>query len=226
MAARFRAALFDLDGTLLDTEPAYYQAYEAVATALGKPYSDAFHVQHLLGRPERLGVAAFLSELGVAGVSVDELLEMRDKHLLDVFPATPALPGALAAVQACKAAGLPCAVATSSLRTYTDLKLRANGELAGLVDAILCIDDALMHGKRGKPEPDIFHAAAAAIGVGDAAGCVVFEDSLAGIQAGKAAGAFVVAVPDPRIPREAVLAAGADLVLSSLAEFTAAHLSP
>lgn len=219
-----RGVLADLDGTLLDTEPAYYQAYAETAQRLGKPYSDAFHVEHLLGRPEHIGAAAFVRELGV-DMTPEALLALRDEVLLARFPAVTPLAGALRVIAAAKAAGLPTAVATSSMRAYFTLK-SSHPDSSALIahfDHVLCGDDAAMAGKRGKPAPDIFHTAAAAIGV-PIEQCVVLEDSIAGVQAGKASGAFVVAIPDPRIPREEIVAAGADIIVSSLAELDLAAL--
>ena len=75
-----------------------------------------------------------------------------------------------------------------------------------------------MRGKRGKPAPDIVLAAAALLMV-DPRRCIAFEDAIAGIEAAKAAGMYVVAIPDPRLTAEEVAAARPDLVLASLADF-------
>lgn len=70
----------------------------------------------------------------------------------------------------------------------------------------------------GKPAPDIYLAAARRIGVKPEQ-CLAFEDALSGVKSAKAAGMFVVAVPDPRLDRGPFLEAGADLLLGSLSEW-------
>ena len=209
------ALLLDCDGTLLDTEPLYVAAYAKVAASLGKPYSDAFHVQHLLGLPEAQGAAAFATQLSVP-LDGEGVLRLRDEHLS--FEGVAPLPGALALAQCAQRLELPCAIATAGLRAYTDVKAASNPELFSLVKHVLCGDDTLMTGRRGKPAPDIYHAAAALLGVA-AHECIVFEDSLAGVTAGVAAGAFVVCCPDKRVPEAAFVKAGAHYIVSSLEGF-------
>lgn len=220
----------DLDGTLLDTEPAYYAAYAAVAAAHGASYTPEFHVRHLLGRAEVAGAATMIAELGIVdGLTPHSLLEERDTHLLDEFLRVGPLPGAVDLLSRLAAAGVPIAIATSSCRKYLALKMRNNAALFDHVAAIVCGDDAAVGGK-SKPDPAIFVAAQAALAeaVGSpapASSHVVLEDAPAGMRAGKAAGMRVVAVPDVRLPADVVADAAPDLVLASLAAVDlAAHL--
>jgi beta-phosphoglucomutase-like phosphatase (HAD superfamily) len=216
---RARALLSDLDGTLLDTEPLYFAAYKAAVESFGVAYDAAFHVEHLLGRPEAAGVAAILALLRPP-CDAAALVTARDAAL--DFSRVAPCAGAAAAVRALRGA-LPAgalAVATSSKERLVRAK-RAAPEADALVGefaAVVCADSPAMAGKRGKPAPDAFLAAAAAIGAAPE-DCVVFEDSLAGIAAGAAAGCFVVAVPDARLPAGAAAAAGAHVVLASLLDF-------
>ncbi len=121
------AVVFDLDGTLLDTEPIYFAAYAATAAALGvtAPYTFGTH-RLLLGRPEPVGVAAFLADLGLAAAP-GEVVALRDASLRAAFPSAGAMPGAVALVEALHAAGVPLAIATASKREYMALK-RSNNE--------------------------------------------------------------------------------------------------
>jgi pseudouridine-5'-monophosphatase len=221
-----RGVVFDLDGTLLDTEPLYFESYAAVCAARSAPGAPAYSFERchhaLLGRPELVGAAAFARILGL-DMTAEQVIAERDEHFLAKLPAVAPMPGALRAVAAARALALPMAVATSSSREYLALKRRANEALfAPFGDAgVVCGTDACMAGKRGKPAPDIFLAAAQAIGV-DPRFCVAFEDAVAGIEAARAAGMFVVAVPDPRLSAEEVAAAGPHLVLRSLEDLDVA----
>jgi pseudouridine-5'-monophosphatase len=222
-----RGVVFDLDGTLLNTEPLYFASYAAVCARRCGPGAPAYtfeRVHHaLLGRPEHEGAAAFARILGL-DMSAAQVIAERDEHFLAGLAGVRPMPGALRVVAGVARLGLPMAVATSSSREYLAIKRRENeGLFAPFGDALVCGTDACMAGRRGKPAPDIFLAAAARIGV-DAARCVAFEDAVAGIQAAKAAGMFVIAVPDPRLSDAEVAAAGPDLVLRSLEDFDFALL--
>jgi beta-phosphoglucomutase-like phosphatase (HAD superfamily) len=116
-------------------------------------------------------------------------------------------------VRACLAAGLRAAVVTSSKRKLVDLKRRgAPLGLLELFEALFCSDDGALLGAPGKPHPRCYLRAAEELGVppGD---CLVLEDSVAGMEAGVAAGCFVVGVPDPALDAAAVAASGAHVVL-------------
>jgi len=221
---RFAALLSDLDGTLLDTEPIYFEAYAKAAAQLGlqAPYTLAFHAEHLLGKPEAAGAAAFVARLGLPpGTPAARVLELRDAHALPAFAAaSPALPGAEAAVRACLGAGLRAAVVTSSKRKLVELKRRgAPRGLLELFEAVFCSDDAALAGAPGKPHPRCYLRAAEELRVPPGE-CLVFEDSVAGMVAGVEAGCFVVGVPDAALDGAAVAASGAHVVLEGgLASF-------
>lgn len=213
-----QAAVFDLDGTLLDTEPLYYNSYAAVAADFGKPYS--FDVVHrfLLGRPEHIGAGEFLRILGIDGVLPDHLLHMRDEYFLKALPEVVPLPGAVEAVTSFRSRNVKLALATSSSREYLPLKRKHNEALFAPFDHILCGTDPEMAGKPGKPHPAIFLSAAASIGVPPEQ-CVAFEDSIAGVASAKAAGMHVIMVPDGRLTEAEVQAAAPHCVLASLSDF-------
>jgi pseudouridine 5'-phosphatase len=215
MATGIQAVVWDVDGTLLDTEPLYFECYGLAANKLGHAYSFDIH-QHILGRAEREGAATVLRMLGVDSLTPDAFLELRDTFMLERMPHVDAMPGAASAV-ASLAAALPMAVATSAKREYFEPKTRKHAALFSSMKAVICGDDPAVGGK-SKPDPSIFLAAAAALGVAPSA-CVAVEDSIAGIMSAKSAGMFVVAVPDPRLDAAAVAAAAPDVTLRSLEDF-------
>jgi beta-phosphoglucomutase-like phosphatase (HAD superfamily) len=123
--------------------------------------------------------------------------------------------GASALVKALAAAGIPMAIATSSQQDAMEVKRMNNENIFSPMRAIVTGDDPAV--RRGKPSPDIFLEAASRLGV-EPSECLVFEDSMTGVLAGKAAGCQVVAIPDPRSDKVEFLET-ADCVLRSLEDF-------
>jgi HAD superfamily hydrolase (TIGR01509 family) len=124
----------------------------------------------------------------------------------------PYKPGAVRAV-AKAAARFPLGLASGSERSLIDIVI-ADAPMAGKFKAVVCTDDMA----RGKPAPDVYLECARQLGV-DPAACVCLEDSGTGIEAGRAAGMKVIAVPDPRFPPLPKALSLADVVLTSLEEF-------
>jgi len=123
-------------------------------------------------------------------------------------------PGAVDWIASARRLGLPLAVASSSPHSWVDGHLTRLG-LFGLFDAVICSDD--VPPGRTKPNPDLFLRAAEILNV-QPGECLVLEDSPNGVRAGRAAGCFVIAVPNPMtalLPFD-----GQDLRLESLAELS------
>jgi pseudouridine-5'-monophosphatase len=210
------AAIFDLDGTLLDTEPFYTQAAQAVVERFGKVF-DWELKREVMGGGPLAGAAIVVERLGLP-ISAEQYLAEREAILLTLFAASRPLAGVEALVEALHGRGLPLAIGTSSSRKLCALKLSAQS-FARRFDVIVCSDDPEV--RNAKPAPDIFLAAAARLGAAPQR-CLVFEDTPKGVQAALAAGMRVVAVPDARMPREDF--AGALRVYGSLAEVELADL--
>ncbi len=206
----FDAAIFDLDGTLLDSEWMYTEATERVLVEFGHRYDWALK-QTIIGRGV-LDAAERLVEALSLPISAEEYIRRRKPHLDRLFPTVQALPGAVAVVEALFAAAVPLAVATSSTRELFDQKLRHHG-WAQRFRVVVCGDDPRL--TRQKPAPDIFLLAAAELGVPPER-CLVFEDSPTGVEAAKAAGTQVVAIPNEAV--DVGLVASADLVIRRFAE--------
>ena len=198
-----------MDGVLLDTERLYTEATRAVVGRYGKTYDWSLKAT-MMGRPA-LDAARVLVEALALPLTPEAYLRESWAILATLMPTAGAMPGARELTDALEAAGVPQAVASSSPRHLFELKTQRHGAWFARFPVIVLGDDPRVG--RGKPAPDIFLVAAAALGAPPAS-CVVIEDSIAGIAAAHAAGMQVVAVPDPAIAGDGF--ADADLVLSSL----------
>jgi|CZKU01.1.fsa_nt_gi pseudouridine-5'-monophosphatase len=185
------SVLFDLDGVLLDTERLYTQATQAVVGRFGKTFTWAIK-RDAMGRDAHVSARIILDRLDVP-LTTDAFLAERNAILPGLFADCRAMNGAEAFVGQLKDMGIRIAVATSSDRDFYELKVRPH-RWFDRFDAVVCGDDPRVASK--KPSPDIFLVAASELGV-EPARCLVFEDSLAGVEAALAAGMRVVALPDP-----------------------------
>ena len=191
LEAPLQALIFDMDGTLVDSEPYAELAWEQYLQLHGRTLrSDV--LGRMFGLRLREG-AALVKEEYELDLSVDEIVEVQDELRLAALRGNlRPLPGAAALVAFGRAAGLKLALATSSLRHHADLTL-AEIALEDAFDAEVTGDEV----ERGKPAPDIFLLAAERLGVEPAA-CVVLEDSPAGVASAVAAGMRCVCVPHAR----------------------------
>jgi HAD superfamily hydrolase (TIGR01509 family) len=183
------AFVFDMDGLLFDTERLSRQALYAAAEEMKIPLAeDAF--LELIGR--RMGditrrLAVRIGDEALAA----SLIECSEKHYQALLEqGVPVKDGVAELLAWCAENGRPCAVATSTRTAKAEYKL-ASTNLRPFFRAVIGGDQV----EHGKPAPDIYLRAAAALGVA-AAQYGVFEDSEPGLQAAHAAGARVVWVPD------------------------------
>ena len=182
--------LFDLDGVLLDTEGLYTEATQAIVGRFGKTFTWDIK-RDAMGRDADLSARIVLERLGVPLTS-QEFLAERGPILESLVARCQAMEGAEAFVRTLVAQGVPVAVATSSDRRLYELKVRPHAWF-DLFSAVVCGDDPRVGAK--KPAPDIFLVAARDLGA-EPPLCLVFEDSLAGVEAALRAGMRVVALPD------------------------------
>lgn len=208
------AVLWDLDGTLLDVEPLATDAINSVLAPFGA-FCDKELKLKITGMRPADWTRTIINDLGLQGHIDEETLHRgTNAALTALLPSCEPLPGVESVTAGLAAAGIPQAIATSSDAAAVAKKRLRHEALFARMRAIIT-GETVPH---GKPAPDIFLAAAAALGV-PSASCVVVEDSVLGVAAGAAAGCRVVAVPAPGSDEAAFRAAGAATVLKSLDEW-------
>ena len=191
---RYTAAIFDMDGLLLDTERPVRDAWLGVLSELGCNVSEADYLE-LVGQNHAASSARLRDWLGGDPARLD--LARRRASARLAHARFDVKPGARRLLAALRSAGVPCAVATSTWRVDALARLSA----AGLLDSFVTIGtgDEVEH---GKPAPDLYRLVLQRLAVApDVA--LVFEDSGHGVQAALAAGLAVVNVPDLKAPEPA-----------------------
>jgi nicotinate-nucleotide adenylyltransferase len=205
----FPAVVFDMDGTLLDTERLFIEAWEEAEGNASPALHDALVA--IIGVTRERSEEIIYERLGrdypyeARRLAVDEVFRRaRENGTL------PVKDGAAQILRTLWRKGYKTGLASSTERELVIPELEAAG-LAGYFDAVICGGDAA----RGKPAPDIFLKAAEALGT-DPARCLAVEDSRNGILAAHAAGMIPLMVPD-LIPPDAELRALAAAVCPDLA---------
>jgi len=214
MPSPFHAVIFDLDGVLADSEPWWNQIDAKLLAEYGVSYRGEYH-RNVLGVSYRLAVEFYKNAFHISA-AVEELMRRRGEIATDFFANRVDLfPFAKATLAQLREMKLPLGVATSSVSASARPLLDRIG-IRGLFNVVITGDEV----QQGKPHPDIYLRAAKKLGISPEA-CLVIEDSLAGIAAGKGANMRVAAIPDRRFvdPRE--YEKEADYVLGSLSEIPA-----
>lgn len=176
---RLHALLFDLDGTLVNSDPLHYHAYRDVMARHGVAIDHHQYDTQMSGRPNALLVAELLPAYSAdAQASVIDEKEARFRELATTLGPTP---GLLELLDWSHEKQLKCALVTNAPRDNADFSLRALG-LQGVFAETLAGDEV----PRGKPDPFPYREALRRLGV-QARHALVFEDSPAGIQAAAAA---------------------------------------
>ena len=182
-----QAVLFDMDGTLVDTEPYWIAAEYRLVEQFGGRWSEE-HAHALVGNA-LLTSAEYIREVGGVPLDPPEIVErMLDHVVAETRRATPWRPGALELLGELAAAGVPRALVTMS---YDRLAATLVEQLPTEMFAAVVTGDQVTD---GKPHPEAYLTAAERLGV-DPRHCVAIEDSPTGVASAEAAGCVVVAVP-------------------------------
>ena len=195
------ALIFDLDGTLLDTEPLYTLATQRVFDEYGKVFTLDFK-RTIVGREARESAEMTVQHFDLP-IDAETFLAARGYILQTLFPDAPAIEGAERFMATLHPSGFIHGIATSSARELFELK-RSKKTWLKAVTRTLCGDEVA----KSKPDPDIFLTMARTLGI-DPSDCVVFEDAESGIQAAEAAGMRVICVDSPYIGEAAKQCANA-----------------
>lgn len=188
--ADIRGLIFDCDGTLADTMPLHYQAWEAAMQHHGAEFPEALFWEFAGIPTDR--IIELLNERHGWSVPVAEAAELKEKKYLELIDKVRPIEPVTDVVKQ-YAGKLPMAVATGGTRAIVTRTLAAVNLLEQF-QAIVTADDVL----HGKPAPDIFIESARRLGVPPAL-CLVFEDADLGVQAARAAGMRVIDIRQPRL---------------------------
>ena len=234
--AAFDAVIFDLDGVVTDTAAVHARAWKALfdeaLPGLTKSPVPSFEIEsdyrrYVDGRAREDGIRAFLASRGIKpthGRATIDALAGRKQELFTrelAVGGVQAFPGTLELLRRLKEQGLPVALVTASRNSAAVLTA---ARLTGLFDVTVDGTDAVRMRLAGKPDPALFLEAARRLHVTPDR-TVVVEDSGAGVQAA-ARGGFALVIGMERTGDNRLRSAGADLVLTDLADLDLAGLDP
>lgn len=186
-AALPAAVLWDMDGTLVDTEPYWIKAEHALIAEHGKSWSDEF-AHELVGNALEVSAQLIIDRTGIP-LSVTEIIEsLLERVVAQVAHVVPWRPGARELLFELGELGVPSLLVTMSWRSLADKVAEALPE--GTFTALVTGDEV----SPGKPHPEPYLAAARLIGV-DPRACIALEDSPSGVRSATAAGVPTIAIP-------------------------------
>lgn len=211
-ARTFKAAIFDMDGLILDSERTVLNIWEKIGEKYGFENIRAYGIS-VIGKNKKATIDEFERVYGESGVPYEKELravynEMAQKGEV------PLKPNTLELLNAMKSAGMKIAIASSSTREEITSQLGPLGALE-LFDAIVSGDQVT----RSKPDPEIFLKACDALNV-QPEESLGLEDSYNGVRSCKASGLYTIMVPDLIAPNDEMKEL-ADIILPSLKDVQA-----
>jgi pseudouridine-5'-monophosphatase len=211
---RILAGLFDLDGTIADTEEILPSVWSEEVAKRGHDFS-AFDYTRIIGRPDLECARIVLDHFGIAEAP-EAFYAGFQRRLYERLPTELApRPGAEKVLRTFRAGSLPRGLVTSASAHHADVALDALGYRREFRAVVTAEDREL---KARKPEPDPYLLCARRLGIAPHE-CVVFEDSPSGVLSAKRAGMTVVAVPHRHSPIEKLMPSKPDIVLADIGEF-------
>ncbi|RKO98802.1 hypothetical protein CXG81DRAFT_30372 [Caulochytrium protostelioides] len=197
--------LFDMDGTLLDTERLYTVVSERILAAYGKEFTFEMKAA-MMGTNSQDAATILIAKSGIP-ITPEEYIARAAEIQLELFPSARPLPGVERLVKHLLKHKIP--MCTSENRALFDL----------FGPNVTCGDDPEV--KAGKPAPDMFLVAAKRLGADlkRPESCLVFEDSYAGVLSGLNAGMQVVWIPDERLKLDQEVVKQVSQVMYSMEEF-------
>lgn len=190
MKIQYQAALFDLDGVIVDTAKYHFLAWRNVARQLGFTFTEKDN-ERLKG-VSRVRSLEILLEVGGLTLDAEQktvLAEQKNEDYLTYIQQldrSELLPGAEASLRLLKDHGIKIALGSASKNAPTILKCL---EIEHLFDAVIDGNKVT----KAKPDPEVFLLGAQAVGI-PATACIVFEDAEAGLQAARTAGMYAVGI--------------------------------
>lgn len=202
------ALLFDLDGTMLISDPIHEEVFREIWTEKGLPTPPGFYFRQIHGRQNQDVFAEVLPD----EPDPQALHERKEAMFRARLPRPyPAMPGVVDLVRRAERAGWPRAIVTNAMRLNAEAMLEAIG-LRDAFDTIVIGEECA----RGKPAPDAYLEAMRQLGVA-AEDSIAFEDSPAGVKAAAAAGAFTIGIRSA-LDDASLRAAGAHATLSDFTD--------
>lgn len=202
---RLAALLFDLDGTLVHTDPVHFRAWQEVLDRHGVAIDEAGYARRVSGRHNPEIVADLLPSLDAAARA--SVIDEKEARFRELAGRMSALPGARELTRRARAAGVATAVVTNAPRANADFMLRAL-ELDGAFDTVVLGDDVAA----AKPDPAPYLEALRRLACAPA-NALAFEDSPSGVRSARAAGIAAVGLATTQRPG-ALHAEGANPVVA------------
>ena len=205
-----QACIFDLDGVIVDTAVYHYEAWKRLANRLGFDFT---HLQNEqlkgISRMDSLELVLGWGNTAKTSLEKQHLATLKNiwyVEMIDKMTPAEVLPGIIEFLKLIKSSGIKIALGSASKNSKLILE---RTQIAGYFDAIVDGNSV----SRSKPDPQVFNLGAELLDT-DADKCIVFEDAVAGIEAGHRAGMKVIGIGSPEI------LTNADKVVANLKDFT------
>jgi beta-phosphoglucomutase len=203
--------VFDMDGVLVDSNPYHKKALKSFAKRYGYNLSEEEMREHIYGRQNKEWIPSLFNR-EMSRDEIEKYAEEKELNFQKIYDKDiEALNGLIPFLRSLRDSNIPRAIATSAPQINVDFVFRKTdiGDYFGLV-----LNES--HVKRGKPDPEIYLKASELLGF-EPRNCVVFEDSLSGVESARRANCRVIAVATTHEPEEF---GEVDLVIQDFTEIT------